>query len=1333
MAVPTVRFFRIFWIIAVLTCCSFTYTNGQGIDSTQVDKTTSYGFDISWTVSGSWDYYTVTVLDSDGEIAPGYPIDVSSTSAELIHLFNSTSYDIHVQPKSNSGDMNGVNGTATGLTHARILTPSLSTNLIQLAFPIDASATFVLRQVEDPSVNSTFQGVSVDGIVSAFFLAPEMFPYPAPGDLIYASVALSADPTNPLNEIHFRRPPNPPRNVTFSPIGDTVHVNFLPPETGSYDGFKIRANGVSTDLPASSTTWVSGSLTTNTPYTFEVTSFVGIGGDETESISESGTISLVEITLDRRGETDLGLSWGEPVGNDYDSLVLTWAPPESSDDLSMDTRAYNLTMLQPGTDYTVSLYKKSGGVRGDLVAQTTFQTFPATVNGTTITYDLTVDGDLVLNWQSPVGLVDSYNVTVTPGDLTVNVPAGGDPSYTFTSLNPSTEHTFSIVTIKGEFVSPDAASFSALTGPAAPTGIMITSYSTGADISWASVPDADMYRVIVTDSSEVSLFDERQSGTTVEQRSLQESTDYAVTITPFDTDGVVGRELIGRTSNMEFTTIARIGTVASRTSNSITLGELSEGFGVETDVDTVSANAMGVAVMASLDPGMCYTFSIKNNSVLLDIFEECTLPDAPTLSVVKFLPFRFCPGVGHHRTNRWNLLLVSGGTLIINGKSVCPFKMFSRFTFSDLKPFTTYTFTVVTVFMGLNSSEAQESLSTALSSPSDFVVSSFDFTEITLEWTSVPNATMYRLTRTPGSRTVETSEDTYTFTDLSPGTSYTFTIVSFRSGDFDSEEVTLTNSTAEIPVGEILVSDVTSDRAFLQWRSYPTSPFYSLFFSPVDAVGSLGGTSDLFVEIDILTPGVVVDVTLQNPISSQDLATTQLRSAPESPANLTLNSIDVLTANIMWDSPPGPHDGYQIFIQYLEPADSERTLVDTISTNPGSYIITGLRPRTGLTIEVGTYLDASGTFPFQSSDESKNPKLTNETDGPTVFELVLVSSGTDFIQAAWGVSPDYTTTYSIDPDGGAELDLDREENGLLTYRGLQPATEYTICVMYNDSMNTQVNVSTFTEPLQPADFVVISATYQEIDLSWSPGGGMTSMYEITLTTEACEGYSISNETTNPNATLEDLRIATSFVITVVAVVDGGTKSAPGSITVATDDTDVVENAVSVLSASTLNERDAQLTVALLSDSDFTATVDSTSYSGSCRQSSIEEVRVNTGAEIPLNITRGTTTSLTFYRTDPGILQDVGVESITSTSAVVGFLAPLRGSYDGAILILTSLQDEDYYPPGQEWNVSSPDTNYTLEDLKPSTSYNVSANAFLLSTSQFDEQFSREEIETFNTL
>ncbi|XP_041453179.1 tenascin-R-like [Lytechinus variegatus] len=867
------------------------YLNGQGILTTQVDKTTSYGFDISWTVSGSWDYYIVTVLDSDGEIAPGYPIDVSSPSAELIHLFNSTSYDMHVQPKSNSGDMNGANGTATGLTDA----------------------------------------------------------------------------------------PDPPRNVTFSPIGDTVHVNFLPPETGSYDGFKISTNGDLTILPASSMTWASGSLTTNTPYTFVVTSFVGIGGDETESTSESGTISLVEITLDRRGETDLGLSWGEPVGNDYDSLVLTWAPPETSDDLSMDTRAYNLTMLQPGTEYTVSLYKKFGGVRGDLVAQTTFQTFPATVNSTTITYDLTVDGDLVLKWQSPVGLVDSYNVTVTPGDLTVNVPAGTDPSYTFESLDPSTEHTFSIVTIKGEFVSPDAASFSALTGPAAPTGIMITSYSTGADISWVSVPAADIYRVIVTDSSDVSLFDERQMGTTVEQRSLQESTVYAVTITPFDTDGVVGRELIGRTSTMEFTTIARIGTVTSRTSDSVTLGELSEGYGVETEVDTVYANSMGVAVMTSLGPGMCYTFSIKNNSVLLDIFEECTLPDAPTLSVVRGSPSDSVlvlditaptGGIDHYIGTRSDGEVESSMTIT---------NVSSPFTFSDLVPFTTYTFTVVTVFMGQNSSEAQESLSTALSSPSDFVVSSFDVTEITLEWTSVPNATMYRLTRNPGSQTVETSEDTYTFMDLNPGTPYTFTIVSFRSGDFDSEEVTLTNSTAEIPIGEILVSDVTSDRASLQWRNYLTPPLYSLMFSPMDAVGGLGVITELEVEITILRPGVVVNVTLQNAVNNEVLATTQLRSAPESPANLTLNSIDVLTANIKWDSPPGPHDGYQIFIQYSEPADSERTLVDTVSTNPGFYVITGLRPRTGLTIEVGTYLDASGTFPFQSSDESKNPKLTNET------------------------------------------------------------------------------------------------------------------------------------------------------------------------------------------------------------------------------------------------------------------------------------------------------------------------------------------------------------------
>lgn len=86
---------------------------------------------------------------------------------------------------------------------------------------------------------------------------------------------------------------------------------------------------------------------------------------------------------------------------------------------------------------------------------------PATLDASTIAFSVKENGDLVLNWRVPLGDVDYYEVTVTPGDLVLNITAN---TYTFTSLEPSTTHTFSIKTFTGGFESTGTATENRLTG-----------------------------------------------------------------------------------------------------------------------------------------------------------------------------------------------------------------------------------------------------------------------------------------------------------------------------------------------------------------------------------------------------------------------------------------------------------------------------------------------------------------------------------------------------------------------------------------------------------------------------------------------------------------------------------------------------------------------------------------------------------------------------------------------------------------------------------------------------------------------------------------------------
>ena len=102
-------------------------------------------------------------------------------------------------------------------------------------------------------------------------------------------------------------------------------------------------------------------------------------------------------------------------------------------------------------------------------------------------------------------------------------------------------------------------------------------------------------------------------------------------------------------------------------------------------------------------------------------------------------------------------------------------------------------------------------------------------------------------------------------------------------------------------------------------------------------------------------------------------------SGPESPPNVTIISIDILTANISWASPTSPHDGYEVYVTNL--ATGERVLKETITIadSTGHYVVTGLIPVTNYTFEVGTYLNPMGLFPLQRSDQDLNPVVMNQT------------------------------------------------------------------------------------------------------------------------------------------------------------------------------------------------------------------------------------------------------------------------------------------------------------------------------------------------------------------
>ncbi|XP_041453234.1 uncharacterized protein LOC121406283 [Lytechinus variegatus] len=123
---------------------------------------------------------------------------------------------------------------------------------------------------------------------------------------------------------------------------------------------------------------------------------------------------------------------------------------------------------------------------------------------------------------------------------------------------------------------------------------------------------------------------------------------------------------------------------------------------------------------------------------------------------------------------------------------------------------------------------------------------------------------------------VNTTEMQFTFTGLRPNTMYTVAVTPWDTG-VNGSGMMEDFSTDEIPVGEILVSDVTSDSAFLQWKDYSVV-YYSLMMSPNGSVETLGGIFETEVGITILMPDTLITVTLANGVSREVLASVNFTS-----------------------------------------------------------------------------------------------------------------------------------------------------------------------------------------------------------------------------------------------------------------------------------------------------------------------------------------------------------------------------------------------------------------------------------------------------------------------
>ncbi|XP_041475815.1 fibronectin-like [Lytechinus variegatus] len=391
---------------------------------------------------------------------------------------------------------------------------------------------------------------------------------------------------------------------------------------------------------------------------------------------------------------------------------------------------------------------------------------------------------------------------------------------------------------------------------------------------------------------------------------------------------------------------------------------------------------------------------------------------------------------------------------------------------------------------------------------------------------------------------INTTDTSYQITGLRPEVEYTITVIPW-SGSGAGDALNTTVSTEAIAEGEILVYDVTSSSAHIQWRAVEGVLFYRIVTEPSDAIGSLGGIFEEEVGLTILLPGTVFNLTVQNGQSFLNLASTQIRSAPEGPVNVTLDQIGSTEATISWTPPTTPRDAYEVYV--IKNSTNERLLAATIRPEDvNECTVNGLSRDWVYRFEVGTLLDASNSFALQRSDMNSNPSVLGRTAPKSPVNVTLDQIGSTEATISWTPPTTPRDAYevyviknstnerllaaTIRPEDVIECTV----NGLsrdLVYRfevGTLLDASNSFALQRSD-MNSNPSVLGRTEAIADGEILVSNVTTSSAFIQWKPRDGLSSYTIVAVPQSAIEPLA---DLVESSTKLAILLSGTVFTVTV---------------------------------------------------------------------------------------------------------------------------------------------------------------------------------------------------------
>ena len=890
-------------------------------------------------------------------------------------------------------------------------------------------------------------------------------------------------------------------------------------------------------LTGASNSYADTTVLAGTSYYYRISGTNGSGTSVTTTSTAYLTLPAASvITAAAASATTVSLSWtASTSATSYKVEVSSDGGNTWSTLVTQSTLTYSQTGVTPNITYKyrVTAINGSGNSAVSAVASVN-TTLPAPTGLATTPISAT---EIDLAWTA-VTAATSYRIDRSTDGVvwTILTPSpaltGTSISYHDATVLPGTTYSYRITTIDGANVSAVSTSVNGLTFPVTPVISATAVSTTQINVSWTPSASATSYKLETSINAGTTWTTlATQAGTTYNNTGLAAGASYLYRVSAINASGTSVVSPVYTISTIVTNPAAFTLSSAAATSMTLTWSPIANAntYKIERSIDeatwTVLAPSPALTSASvtytdtGLNAGVVYYYRLTpidtTGTFGPAIYAQgLTLAAAPTLTAtaVSASQVNLTWTAAASASSYIVQISADGGTTWTNLAT----PSVTAYSSTTLAPDTQYKFRVAAVnAAGTGANSANATATTLLAAPTGFSASVPSASEIDVTWTTVNDATTYKLERSLNGITWITlapspaltgSSIGYADTGLAAGTTYYYRISAINTNGTSAPATAITATT--LAAAPALTATVTSATAVaLSWTPVVSATNYllersidggvtwtSVATQSTTTYSDSGRTSDTAYKYRVsATNGTVYGAT------SAVASVTTLLSTP---TGFTVTVALATEIDLTWNSTA---DATSYKIERSLNGTTWTTLVPSPALTGGSnaYADTTVAAGTSYTYRISTVNGSGQTVPAVATAVTTlpaAPALTASATSPTIVSLswTAVASATNYkLQSSidgvnWTTLATQTaTTY---------LSTGLTSNGTYLYR-----VSATNATGYGANSAT----ATVTTLLLPPTFstpAVVSST--EIDLAWTAVSGATtykverSLNNLTWTTLA---------------------------------------------------------------------------------------------------------------------------------------------------------------------------------------------------------------------------------------